>query len=104
MSIQRITTRAAAVAFSMTVMFASVGFAPSVRAADTSYDKVPGNYAAIVKMKAMDIMHMMDGGKTGFVDRQQFMKFHEAMFEKMDRNKDDKLSREEWLGQIHSSP
>ena len=32
------------------------------------------------------------------------MKFHEGMFDRMDKNKDGKLAREEWLGQIHSTP
>jgi hypothetical protein len=46
----------------------------------------------------------MDTEKTGFVTKEQFMKFHEGMFDKMDKNKDGKLAREEWLGQSHSTP
>ena len=104
MSPSRLTTRAAAAAFSVTVAFAALAFATTARAADASQDKMPSSYAAMMKMKPMDIMHMMDKDKAGSVSREQFMTFHESMFEKMDKNKDGKLSREEWLGQIHSSP
>lgn len=102
MTASRLTTRFAALAFAMTALVASLGFARTAQAADTRQDmKMPSSYAAMMKMKPMDMMHMMDPEKTGSVTKDQFMKFHEAMFDKMDKNKDGKLSREEWLGKIH---
>jgi EF hand len=101
MTASRLTTRTAALAFAITALVASLGFARTAQAADTAGDKMPASYAAMMKMKPMDIMHMMDTEKSGFVTKDQFMKFHEAMFDKMDKNKDGKLSREEWLGKIH---
>jgi EF hand len=73
------------------------------RAAEFAQD-FPKSYSDFVKMKPMELMHMMDPGKKGFVTKDEFMKWHEAMFDKMDKNKDGKLSREEWLGQIHTKP
>ncbi len=97
--------RGAALALFMT-MAGAAGLAGSprdARAADFAQD-FPKSYSSLVKMKPMEIMHMMDPGKKGFVTKEDFMKFHEAMFDKMDKDKDEKLSREEWLGQIHSTP
>jgi Ca2+-binding EF-hand superfamily protein len=93
--------RAAVLALAVAV---SMSFARTVRAAEASFEKMPSSYAALMKMKPMDVMHMMDKDKKGVVTKEQFMKFHEAMFDNMDKNKDGQLSREEWLGQIHSSP
>ena len=97
----RSTTRVTALALAVV---ASMSLARTAEAADVSYDKMPASYGALMKMKPMDMMHMMDPDKKGFVAKEQFMKFHEAMFDKMDKDKDAKLSREEWLGQIHSTP
>jgi EF hand len=77
---------------------ASIGYMPAVRAADVSQDKIPASYAALMKMKPMDVMHMVDTEKKGYVTKEEFMKFHEAMFEKMDKDKNGQLSREEWEG------
>jgi uncharacterized membrane protein YfbV (UPF0208 family) len=81
----------------MAAMLASIAFARVARASEFSQDKMPASYAAMMKMKPMDVMHMMDTDKKGSVTKEQFMKFHEAMFEKMDKNKDGQLSQEEWL-------
>lgn len=98
--------RAAALALSLSAaaLVAAVGLPRPALAADASQDKMPASYAALMKMKPMDVMHMMDTEKKGFVTKEQFMKFHESMFDKMDKDKDGQLSREEWLGKIHSSP
>ncbi len=97
------TARRAAVALAMV---AAIGLPFTVRAGQEYGDrpKLPGSYPAMMKMKAMDVMHMMDADKKGFVTKEEFMKFHEAMFDKMDKDKDGKLSREEWLGEVHSHP
>ena len=58
----------------------------------------PAEYVKFLKMKPMDVMHMMDVGKKGHVTKEEFMKFHEAMFENMDKNRDGQISAQEWLG------
>lgn len=73
------------------------------RAGDASME-VPRSYRALMKMKAIEVMHMMDPGKTGFVTKADYMAFHEAMYEKMDRNKDGKLSKSEWLDRSEDKP
>ncbi len=88
----------------MAIVIASIGFPSTARAADVAQDKMPASYAAMMKMKPMDVMHMMDKGNKGYVTKDEYMKFHEAMFDKMDKNKDAQLAREEWLGQAHSLP
>ena len=58
----------------------------------------PGNYDFFLTMKPMAIMHMMDKGNKGFVTKAEYMKFHEEMWKRMDKNSDSKVSVEEWLG------
>ncbi len=58
----------------------------------------PSEYVSFLKMKAMQAMHMMDADKKGFVTKEEFMKFHEEMFERMDKDHDGKLTPEEWMG------
>jgi hypothetical protein len=82
----------------------AAALAPSALAADTATDKMPGSYSALMKMKPMAIMHMMDVGKKGYVTKEEFMKFHEAMFDKMDKNKDGKLSEDEFVARTHTGP
>jgi len=95
--------RSRAVALIVAVVALS-GIALTVRAGDASYDKMPSSYGAMMKMKPMDVFKMMDTDKKGVVTKEQYMKFHEAMFDKMDKNKDGVLSHEEWVGQIHTAP
>jgi EF hand len=98
-----IALKAAARATALTVaVVASMSFARPARASDVSFERTPSSYAALVKMKPMEVMHLMDADNQGSVTKEQFMKFHEAMFDKMDKDKDGKLSREEWLDRIHS--
>jgi hypothetical protein len=98
-------SRSTAAFFTMVVaVIASVSFARIAQAADTSADmKMPASYAAMMKMKPMALMHMMDKDKKGYVTKEDFMKFHEAMFEKMDKNKDGKITKEEWTSQAAHS-
>ena len=97
--------RGAAFAVVMTVagLTISAGYPLSPAAAEFAQD-FPKSYSTFVKMKPMELMHMMDPDKKGYVTKDDFMKFHQAMFDKMDKDKDGKLSREEWIGQIHTAP
>jgi len=82
---------------------ALLGAPAMARAADTSRE-VPRSYAALMKMKPMAVMHMMDSGKKGFVTQEEFMAFHQAMFDKMDGDRDGKLSQAEWIEKVHTAP
>jgi hypothetical protein len=103
MDMLAVNHRSRAVALIVAVVALS-GIALTVRAGDASYDKMPSSYGAMMKMKPMDVFKMMDTDKKGVVTKEQYMKFHEAMFDKMDKNKDGVLSHEEWVGQIHTAP
>jgi hypothetical protein len=58
----------------------------------------PAEYINYLKMKPMQLMHMIDQDKEGFVDKEEFLKFHEELFERMDKDRDGKVGPEEWLG------
>lgn len=83
---------------------ASVGLARPVRASDVTQDRIPASYAALMKMKPLEVMHMMGDGKSAVVTREQFMQFHAALFDKMDRNHDGQLSEEEFVARSHTGP
>jgi len=84
---------------------ALMAIAPSARASDVSADKVPPNYSALMKKKAMDVMHAMDPDNKGYVNKDDFMKYFEMMFDKMDKNHDGKLDKSEFMGsKTHEGP
>jgi hypothetical protein len=89
------TTRRAALALSAVI--GALGFASRADAADaTPEDRMPASYGEMMKMKPMEVMKMVGGGQKGPVAKERYMKFHEAMFDKMDRNHDNVISEEEW--------
>jgi sulfatase maturation enzyme AslB (radical SAM superfamily) len=53
-------------------------------------------FASMEKMKVMDVMHMIDTEKSGKVTKEQYMKFMEAVFDKMDTERTGVLSEEQW--------
>jgi hypothetical protein len=58
----------------------------------------PAEFVNYLKKKPMQLMHMVDAGKKGYVTKEEFMKFHEEMFAKMDKDHDGKITPQEWLG------
>ena len=58
----------------------------------------PSNYGFLVGQKPMAVMHMMDKDNKGYVTKAEYMKFHEELFNRMDKNGDGNISAEEWLG------
>jgi hypothetical protein len=56
------------------------------------------SWAALRKMKPMEVMHMVDEDKKGYVTKEEFMKFQEQFFDRMDRDHDGKISAQEWMG------
>jgi hypothetical protein len=85
--------RAAVMGF-MAALVASLAF--TAQASDVTPEDMPASYASMMKMKPMDVMHMIDPDKKGYVTKDEFMKFHEALFDKMDKNKDGKVSEQEF--------
>lgn len=79
---------------------AAVGAAIVATAASSSaadIDRyVPPTYPALQKMKPAEVMHMMDPGNKGYVTREEFMKFQEEFFKKIDRNGEGKLDKAEF--------
>jgi hypothetical protein len=80
----------------MAALFAT--FAITARAADTGSDVVPSTFAAMSREDPMNVMHMMDTNHDGFVTRDEFMKFQTSFFDRMDKNKDGRLTAPEWTG------
>jgi hypothetical protein len=66
-------------------------------AAPTSSDEAR-SYNQLARMKPMEVMHMIDTDKKGYVTREEFMKFQEQFFDRMDQNHDGKVDAKEWMG------
>lgn len=79
-------------------LFVGAALLASTGAFAQMIDGYPGNYEYFLSQKPMAAMHMIDKTNKGFVTKEEFMKFHEEMFKRMDKNKDGKISAEEWLG------
>jgi hypothetical protein len=58
----------------------------------------PDSYERLHRMKAMEVMHEIDADKKGYVTREEFMKFQEEFFDRMDKNHDGKVDAKEWMG------
>lgn len=80
-------------------LIAAAAFAPAANArSEMPTGGPPAEYIDFLKMKPMQAMHMIDVGKKGYVTREEYMKFHEDMFDRMDKDRDGKLTPQEWLG------
>jgi hypothetical protein len=79
---------------------ASLAVAPLARAADTTpQERAPRSYAAMMKMKPAELMHLMDASHEGYVTRDEFLKFQQELFERMDKDRDGRISEPEFLEQ-----
>jgi hypothetical protein len=58
--------------------------------------KTMPSYPALMEMKPEEVMHMMDADNSGYVTREEFMKFFQAEFERLDRDKDKRLTPPEF--------
>ena len=68
-------------------LLASSAWLPSLGwADDMRTGGPPAEFEKFLKMKPIEIMHMMDATSRGKVSKSEFMKFYEEMFDKMDRD------------------
>ena len=72
--------------------------APVARAAAPTTSDEARSYNQLARMKPMEVMHMIDSDKKGFVTREEFLKFQEQFFDRMDQNHDGKVDPREWMG------
>jgi hypothetical protein len=80
-----------------------IAFGPSsAYAAEAA--KVPTSFEEFFKMHAMPAMHMIDTDNKGYVTKEEFMKFMEQFFDKMDKDHSGKVTAEEWIGQSSPRP
>ncbi len=103
----RPTTRAAALAMASAAMLASISFPFVAEAAETSHDKMmqtPRSYSEFLKMDPVECMKMIDHEHKGYVTKEEYMRFHEAFFKSMAKKNADRVTREEWLGQMQTLP
>jgi len=74
--------------------------ARAAAASDPEYSAAHlSSWNALHKMKPMDVMHMVDADKKGYVTREEFIKFEEQFFDRMDRDHDGKATAQEWMGE-----
>jgi EF hand len=79
-------------------LLVGMAVAPAARAAGPSSTDEVRSWSALQKMKAMAVMHMVDADKKGYVTKEEFMKFQEQFFDRMDRDHDGKVTAQEWMG------
>jgi hypothetical protein len=87
-------------------LFASISVPIVAQAAQESSREIetPSSYAEFMKMDPAECMKMMDHNNKGYVTHKEYMKFHETFFKKMAKKNADRVTREEWLAEIHGSP
>jgi hypothetical protein len=61
----------------------------------TKKEKMP-SYPALMKMKPTEVMKMMDTDKGGYVTREEFVKFYEDLFDRLDRDKNQQVAPAEF--------
>ncbi len=82
-------------AAALLVGFASVPFARDTAPSSTDEAR---SWVQLQRMKPMAVMHLADADGKGYVTRDEFIKFQERLFDRMDRNHDGKVTTPEWMG------
>jgi EF hand len=89
---------ASAVALPAMTLASDEAAARAAAASDPEYAAHVNSWSAMRKMKPMDVMHMVDADKKGYVTKEEFIKFQEQFFDRMDRDHDGKVTAQEWMG------
>lgn len=58
--------------------------------------KMPSSMAQLMKMDPEECMKMMDKEHKGHVTKKDFMKFQEELWQRMDKNRDNKVTAPEF--------
>lgn len=80
----------------------AVAGAPEARASDVRSGAPPAWYVVNPGVKPMTLMHRMDEDRSGGISKEEFLKFHEQLFDEIDTNHDGQISTEEWMGRSSS--
>jgi hypothetical protein len=80
------------------VLVISLFPSPSRAAADdpAKKEKKMPSYPALMKMEPKQVSTMMDADNSGYVSREEFMKFYEALYDRLDRDKNQQLTPPEF--------
>jgi hypothetical protein len=81
------------------VSFASVSFAATGQMDIQKLWEGSGYAHAGKGMRTMKMMHMMDTNKDGKVTKEEFMAYHEMIWEKMDPGHLGQIDVNKWIGQ-----
>jgi hypothetical protein len=84
----------------------SLGLAalPARAATPTTTDEAR-TFTALQRVKAIEVMHLMDEEKKGYVTREEFLRFQEQLFDRMNPSGDGKVDAREFTGkqEAHAS-
>lgn len=75
---------------------ASFASAQPARAAEAREENAPPSDTAVQKTKPADVLPMIDTDKKGYVTREEFLKFNEAVLERIDGNEDRRANEVEF--------
>ena len=82
----------------MMASFASISFAAGGGQAEIQKLWQASGYATPGKgMRTMKMMHMMDTNKDSKVTKEEFMAYHEMIWEKMDKNHKGYMMEQDWI-------
>src|SRR3979490_2218058 len=76
---------------------AAIAATPPARVATPTTTDEARSWGQLAKMKPMDVMHMIDTDKKGYVTREEFLKFQQQLFDKMDKDHDGNVTDAEWM-------
>jgi Ca2+-binding EF-hand superfamily protein len=87
----------ALLAATVMIFFSSVSFAGTGQMDIQKLWEGSGYAHAGKGMRTMKMMHMMDTDNDGNVTKEEFMAYHEMVWEKMDKNHKGYMMEEDWI-------
>jgi hypothetical protein len=67
-------------------------------ASDPQYSGHLDSWGGLIKLKPTDVMQVVDADEKGYVTKDEFLKFQEELFQRIDRNGDGKSDGQERTG------